>query len=136
MISCPHNAPVTKLAQFDIGDQDATTFETNFMEPVCSSVGCDKGNAQSFQIVVPSSGFTASETATITMSGFINNDDSLKEGLLSVISQIFLHVNQCSAVTAKKCIDTPEPLNAHFISKSDSGGTGLNCNEVGLYDHS
>ena len=101
------------------------------MEPECDNMGCDSGSSQSFQFVTDSDGTTDQGTATIQMSGYINNDSSVRQILLSSINTAMLHTGQCSKVSATKCIGDPAPLNPN-PSKRESGPVALDCGDVSL----
>jgi hypothetical protein len=99
------------------------------MQPVCDSTGCDSGSPQSFPFVTESGGFTDTGTVTITMSGFIANDTSVTQSLLTAINVAMLQTGQYSKISATKCANDPAPLNP---SKRESVPVALDCGDVSL----
>lgn len=115
--------------QFDIGDQDASTFLSKFIQPVCSATGCDSGSPQSFTFVTVSGGSTADGTATIKMSGTIDGDNNVLQLLLNAVNTAMLQSKQCTTVHGQECANSPQPLNP---SKREDAPIALSCTDVSL----
>ena len=115
--------------QFDIGDQEAGGFLAKFIQPVCSRTGCDSGSPQSFPFVTVTDGFTGEGTATITMSGTIDNDDNVLQLLLTAVNTAMLLSGQCTTIHGEECANNPAPLNP---SKREAPTIALGCHDVSL----
>ena len=115
--------------QFDIGDQDDSTFLSKFIQPACSATGCDSGSPQSFTFVTESLGFTADGTATIKMSGTIDGDNNVLQLLLNTVNTAMLQSKQCTTIQTQECANNPQPSNP---SKRESAGVALGCHNVKL----
>lgn len=81
-----------------IGDYSLSNL-ANLMDGVCGPNGCDGGSPQDFPFNwTQSSGADLPATGTVTMTGSVDNDAAIEQGLLQTINTVLQKTSNCSQI--------------------------------------